>query len=152
MTFKLRVPGDGDGHESISSCQYSDYKMPSWNKDEIRIMQPKEFTITPSSGTIRPQGFAAIRVKCTAFQHIWARSQTLKYVLGPQLRCALHAHHQWETVTLIHVGKWAFKAVNYRGQRNQIQIYWAKRTDTALVDFHQSRYTALTRTMDSSDL
>ncbi|XP_059006937.1 hydrocephalus-inducing protein homolog [Mustela lutreola] len=62
MTFKLRIPGDGDGHKSISTCQYSDYKMPSWNKDEIRIMQPKEFTITPSSGTIRPQGFAAIRV------------------------------------------------------------------------------------------
>lgn len=68
MTFKLRVPGDGDGHKSISSCdQYSDYKRPSGNKDEIPIMKPKEFTITPSSGTIRPQGFAAIRVKCTAF-------------------------------------------------------------------------------------
>uniref|UniRef100_A0A452UUD3 Uncharacterized protein n=1 Tax=Ursus maritimus TaxID=29073 RepID=A0A452UUD3_URSMA len=63
MTFKLRVPGDGDGHKSISSCdQYSDYKRPSGNKDEIPIMKPKEFTITPSSGTIRPQGFAAIRV------------------------------------------------------------------------------------------
>ncbi|XP_030894071.1 hydrocephalus-inducing protein homolog [Leptonychotes weddellii] len=63
MTFQLRVPGDGDGHKSISSCnQYSDYKRSSWSKDEIPIMKPKEFTITPSSGTIRPQGFAAIRV------------------------------------------------------------------------------------------
>nr|XP_025867468.1 hydrocephalus-inducing protein homolog [Vulpes vulpes] len=63
MTFKLRVPGDGNGHKSISTCeQYSDNKIPSWNKDKIPIMKPKEFTITPSSGTIRPQGFAAIRV------------------------------------------------------------------------------------------
>nr|XP_035929949.1 hydrocephalus-inducing protein homolog isoform X1 [Halichoerus grypus] len=63
MTFQLRVPGDGNGHKSISSCdQYSDYKRSSWSKDEIPIMKPKEFTITPSSGTIRPQGFAAIRV------------------------------------------------------------------------------------------
>ncbi|XP_077612463.1 hydrocephalus-inducing protein homolog [Crocuta crocuta] len=63
MTFKLRVPGDGDGHKSISSCeQYSDNKRPFWNKDERPIMKPKEFTITPSSGTIRSQGFAAIRV------------------------------------------------------------------------------------------
>ncbi|XP_044902281.1 hydrocephalus-inducing protein homolog isoform X9 [Felis catus] len=63
MTFKLRVPGDGDGHKSISSCeQYSDNKIPFWNKDERPVTKPKEFTITPSSGTIRPQGFAAIRV------------------------------------------------------------------------------------------
>ncbi|KAM8955232.1 hydrocephalus-inducing protein homolog [Lycaon pictus] len=63
MTFKLRVPGDGNGRKSISTCeQYSDNKIPSWNKDKIPIMKPKEFTITPSSGTIRPQGFAAIRV------------------------------------------------------------------------------------------
>ncbi|XP_077746030.1 hydrocephalus-inducing protein homolog isoform X3 [Canis aureus] len=63
MTFKLRVPGDGNGRKSISTCEhYSDNKIPSWNKDKIPIMKPKEFTITPSSGTIRPQGFAAIRV------------------------------------------------------------------------------------------
>uniref|UniRef100_A0A8C9M285 HYDIN axonemal central pair apparatus protein n=1 Tax=Panthera tigris altaica TaxID=74533 RepID=A0A8C9M285_PANTA len=63
MTFKLRVPGDGDGQKSISRCeQYSDNKRPLWNKDERPITKPKEFTITPSSGTIRPQGFAAIRV------------------------------------------------------------------------------------------
>lgn len=71
MTFKLRVPGDGDGQKSISSCeQYSDNKRPFWNKDGRPIMKPKEFTITPSSGTIRSQGFAAIRVKGTASQHI----------------------------------------------------------------------------------
>nr|KAF6318524.1 HYDIN axonemal central pair apparatus protein [Pipistrellus kuhlii] len=61
MTFKLRIPGDG--HESTSSCeQYSDTKGPSWNKEEVPITKPKEFTITPNSGTIRSQGFAAIRV------------------------------------------------------------------------------------------
>ncbi|XP_036202709.1 hydrocephalus-inducing protein homolog [Myotis myotis] len=61
MTFKLRIPGDG--HESISSCeQYTDTKGPSWNKEEIPITKPKEFTITPNCGTIRSQGFAAIRV------------------------------------------------------------------------------------------
>lgn len=79
MTFKLRVPGDGDGHKSISSCeQYSDNKRPFWNKDERPITKPKEFTITPSSGTIRPQGFAAIRVKCTASQHILPGSHALR--------------------------------------------------------------------------
>lgn len=63
MTFKLRIPGDG--HESISSCdQYSDASGPSWNKEKIPITKPKEFTITPNCGTIRSQGFAAIRVKC----------------------------------------------------------------------------------------
>ncbi|XP_015443273.1 hydrocephalus-inducing protein homolog isoform X1 [Pteropus alecto] len=63
MTFKLRIPGDGVGDKSIRGCeQYSDNKRPSWNKDEVPIMKPKEFTITPSCGTIRSQGFAAIRV------------------------------------------------------------------------------------------
>ncbi|XP_004431871.1 PREDICTED: hydrocephalus-inducing protein homolog [Ceratotherium simum simum] len=65
MTFKLRVPGDGIGHKSISSCErYSDNKRPFWNKEEMKppIMKPKEFTITPDCGTIRAQGFAAIRV------------------------------------------------------------------------------------------
>ncbi|XP_049719569.1 hydrocephalus-inducing protein homolog isoform X3 [Elephas maximus indicus] len=63
MTFKLRVPGDGLGSKSISSFkQNSNNKKPSLNKEEIPAMKPREFTITPSCGTIRPQGFAAIRV------------------------------------------------------------------------------------------
>ncbi|XP_070307131.1 hydrocephalus-inducing protein homolog isoform X1 [Odocoileus virginianus] len=63
MTFKLRVPGDGVGQQSISSSeQYSDNKKQFWNKDELPVIRPKEFTITPSCGTIRSQGFAAIRV------------------------------------------------------------------------------------------
>lgn len=71
MTFRLRVPGDGVGQQSILSCeQYSDNQKPFWNKDELPVIRPKEFTITPSCGTIRSQGFAAIRVKCSAFQHM----------------------------------------------------------------------------------
>ncbi|KAM9191706.1 LOW QUALITY PROTEIN: hydrocephalus-inducing protein homolog [Dugong dugon] len=63
MTFKLRVPGDGLGNKSISTCeQNSDNKKTSWNEEEIPAVKPREFTITPSCGTIRPQGFAAIRV------------------------------------------------------------------------------------------
>lgn len=79
MTFKLRIPGDGVGHKSISSCeQYSDNRRPIWNKDEIPVIKPQEFTITPDRGTIRPQGFAPIRVKCTAFQHTQPHSPTLQ--------------------------------------------------------------------------
>ncbi|KAM5208569.1 hydrocephalus-inducing protein homolog isoform 3-T4 [Hipposideros larvatus] len=63
MTFKLRVPGDGVGHKSISSSeQYSDNKRPPWNKDEVPTTKPKEFTIIPDCGTIHSQGFAVIRV------------------------------------------------------------------------------------------
>uniref|UniRef100_A0A2K6GI04 HYDIN axonemal central pair apparatus protein n=1 Tax=Propithecus coquereli TaxID=379532 RepID=A0A2K6GI04_PROCO len=63
MTFKLRVPGDGLGRKSISSCEhYSGDKRLSWTKEEILAIKPKEFTITPDCGTIRSQGFAAIRV------------------------------------------------------------------------------------------
>ncbi|XP_058135740.1 hydrocephalus-inducing protein homolog isoform X1 [Dasypus novemcinctus] len=63
MTFKLRIPGDGLGSKSISSSeQYSDDRRPSWKTEEIPTMKPKEFTIMPSCGTIRSQGFAAIKV------------------------------------------------------------------------------------------
>ncbi|KAG8523662.1 Hydrocephalus-inducing protein, partial [Galemys pyrenaicus] len=61
MTFKLRIPGDGVGHKSISRCQqYSDNRRLSWDNNETSAVKPKEFTITPESGTIRPQGFAAV--------------------------------------------------------------------------------------------
>ncbi|XP_076989079.1 hydrocephalus-inducing protein homolog isoform X4 [Tamandua tetradactyla] len=63
MTFKLRVPGDGLGSKSISSSErYSDDQRPSCKEEVITTMKPKEFTITPSCGTIRSQGFAAIKV------------------------------------------------------------------------------------------
>ncbi|XP_052022456.1 hydrocephalus-inducing protein homolog [Apodemus sylvaticus] len=63
MTFKLRVRGDGEGMNSIPSYpQESDTKRRSWINTEISTSKPKEFTITPNSGTIRAQGFAAIKV------------------------------------------------------------------------------------------
>ncbi|XP_003791425.1 hydrocephalus-inducing protein homolog isoform X2 [Otolemur garnettii] len=63
MTFKLRIPGDGVGGESISGSEhYSDNKKPTWTKEEIPAVRPKEFTINPDCGTIRSQGFAAIKV------------------------------------------------------------------------------------------
>ncbi|EDL92535.1 rCG51388, partial [Rattus norvegicus] len=63
MTFKLRVRGDGEGMSSIPSySQDSDSKRRSWINTEISTTKPKEFTITPNSGTIRAQGFAAIKV------------------------------------------------------------------------------------------
>ncbi|XP_045149859.1 hydrocephalus-inducing protein homolog [Echinops telfairi] len=63
MTFKLRVPGDGPGSPSISTCeQQSDIEKTSWDKERTPAVKPREFTISPSCGTIRPQGFAAIRV------------------------------------------------------------------------------------------
>ncbi|XP_051024710.1 hydrocephalus-inducing protein homolog [Acomys russatus] len=63
MTFNLRVRGDGEGMCSIPSYfQESDSKKRSWINTEVSTTKPKEFTITPSSGTIRAQGFAAIKV------------------------------------------------------------------------------------------
>ncbi|XP_008833211.1 hydrocephalus-inducing protein homolog [Nannospalax galili] len=63
MTFKLRVRGDGDGLKSIPSYSpESDSKRQSWINTEVPTTKPKEFTITPSSGNIRAQGFTAIKV------------------------------------------------------------------------------------------
>ncbi|XP_027261798.1 hydrocephalus-inducing protein homolog isoform X2 [Cricetulus griseus] len=63
MTFQLRVRGDGDGLQSIPSYpQEFDSKRRSWINTEISTTKPKEFTITPNSGTIRAQGFVAIKV------------------------------------------------------------------------------------------
>ncbi|XP_026632827.1 hydrocephalus-inducing protein homolog isoform X2 [Microtus ochrogaster] len=63
MTFKLRVRGDGDSLQSIPSySQESDSRRQSWVNTELSTTKPKEFTITPSSGTIRALGFAAIKV------------------------------------------------------------------------------------------
>uniref|UniRef100_F6WJJ0 HYDIN axonemal central pair apparatus protein n=1 Tax=Monodelphis domestica TaxID=13616 RepID=F6WJJ0_MONDO len=63
MTFKLRVPGDGVGNPSITSVeQISDIRRPSWSNEWSTVIKPREFTIKPSSGSIRSQGFVAIRV------------------------------------------------------------------------------------------
>ncbi|XP_030099412.1 hydrocephalus-inducing protein isoform X1 [Mus musculus] len=63
MTFKLRVRGDGEGMSSIPSySQESDSKQWSGINTEMPTTKPKEFTISPNSGTIRAQGFTAIKV------------------------------------------------------------------------------------------
>ncbi|XP_006878929.1 PREDICTED: hydrocephalus-inducing protein homolog [Elephantulus edwardii] len=63
MTFKLRIRGDGQGHKSIASCeQCCVNKECSWTLEDITAEKPREFTVVPSCGTIRPQGFAVIQV------------------------------------------------------------------------------------------
>ncbi|XP_067402985.1 hydrocephalus-inducing protein homolog isoform X1 [Emydura macquarii macquarii] len=63
MTFILRVPGDGPGDPSVTSCvQTLDITRTSWRKGTQGSVKPKEFTITPSSGTIRSHGLLDIQV------------------------------------------------------------------------------------------
>ncbi|XP_059569698.1 hydrocephalus-inducing protein homolog [Alligator mississippiensis] len=63
MTFNLRIPGDGPSDPSVTSfVQISDITRPSWRKGPQGNVKSKEFTILPSSGTIRPQGFLDIQV------------------------------------------------------------------------------------------
>ncbi|XP_061450040.1 hydrocephalus-inducing protein homolog isoform X1 [Rhineura floridana] len=63
MTFSLRVPGDGTGGPSVmSQNQASDISRPTWRKAHCGGAKPKEFTITPSRGTIRSQGLMDIQV------------------------------------------------------------------------------------------
>ncbi|KAG8143780.1 hypothetical protein E2320_000954, partial [Naja naja] len=63
MTFSLHVPGDGNGDPSIrSQDQASGISRPVWRKAWFASAKPKEFTISPSYGTIRPQGFLDIEV------------------------------------------------------------------------------------------
>ncbi|KAM6409238.1 hydrocephalus-inducing protein homolog [Rhynochetos jubatus] len=63
MTFNLRIPGDGSGEPSVTSFVWmSDNTHPPWRKGAQGHIKPKEFTITPCSGTIRPQGLLDIQV------------------------------------------------------------------------------------------
>ncbi|XP_054856814.1 hydrocephalus-inducing protein homolog [Eublepharis macularius] len=63
MTFSLRVPGDGSEEPSVESrIQASDITREDWRKAHFGSARPKEFTITPSRGTIRPQGLMDIQV------------------------------------------------------------------------------------------
>ncbi|XP_067327017.1 hydrocephalus-inducing protein homolog [Anolis sagrei] len=64
LTFNLRVPGDGTGEPSVTSRdQASDIFRPSWRrKAGLGGPKPKEFAISPSHGTIRPQGAMDIQV------------------------------------------------------------------------------------------
>lgn len=83
MTFKLRIPGDGTGHKSLSSCENSlGQTRPALDKKAIPSMKPKEFTITPDCGTIRPQGFTAIRVRCPTFQYTLVKQLSFQVTIG----------------------------------------------------------------------
>uniref|UniRef100_A0A8C3T1C3 HYDIN axonemal central pair apparatus protein n=1 Tax=Chelydra serpentina TaxID=8475 RepID=A0A8C3T1C3_CHESE len=63
MTFNLRIPGDGPGDPSVTSfVQTLDITRTSWRKGAQGSVKPKEFTITPSSGTIRSHGLLDIQV------------------------------------------------------------------------------------------
>ncbi|XP_075796761.1 hydrocephalus-inducing protein homolog isoform X3 [Pelodiscus sinensis] len=63
MTFNLRIPGDGPGDPSVTSfVQILDITRTSWRNRAQGNDKPKEFTITPCSGTIRSQGLLDIQV------------------------------------------------------------------------------------------
>ncbi|NWI09406.1 HYDIN protein, partial [Crypturellus soui] len=63
MSFTLRIPGDGPGEPSITSCvQILDDTRPSWRRGVRGHAKPTEFTITPCRGTIRSQGLVDIQV------------------------------------------------------------------------------------------
>lgn len=127
MTFKLRVRGDGEGMSSIPSySQESDSKQWSGINTEMPTTKPKEFTISPNSGTIRAQGFTAIKVKCAA---VSTHSQTpttfqIATDMSPRGFCprtvignAVGKPH----AKLGHVGTKPLRS------QNQMQIGWAKK-------------------------
>ncbi|NXU58594.1 HYDIN protein, partial [Turnix velox] len=63
MSFTLRIPGDGVGKPSVTSlAQITDSTRLSWRKGTHGRVKPTEFTVTPSRGTIRSQGFQNIQV------------------------------------------------------------------------------------------
>ncbi|XP_027749345.1 hydrocephalus-inducing protein homolog, partial [Empidonax traillii] len=65
ITFHLRIPEDGQGQPSLTSFdQMKDNDHPSWEKGTLTQFheKPKEFTITPSTGTIHARGFQEITV------------------------------------------------------------------------------------------
>ncbi|XP_064020126.1 hydrocephalus-inducing protein homolog [Pogoniulus pusillus] len=63
VAFTLRVPGDGRAEPSVpSAVQVLDSSGPSWRKRVRRRLGPREFTISPCSGTIRSRSFVDIQV------------------------------------------------------------------------------------------
>lgn len=57
MTFNLRVPGDGSGESICSTSEYD-----STLSENGSILPPKEFEITPSSGTLAAQSEIKLKV------------------------------------------------------------------------------------------
>ncbi|NXC09514.1 HYDIN protein, partial [Orthonyx spaldingii] len=62
MAFKLRMSDDGQGPAVTSFDQIRNNTDPSWRKGSQCSVEPREFTITPSQGTILPQGHQDIEV------------------------------------------------------------------------------------------
>uniref|UniRef100_A0A8C3ENA9 HYDIN/VesB/CFA65-like Ig-like domain-containing protein n=1 Tax=Corvus moneduloides TaxID=1196302 RepID=A0A8C3ENA9_CORMO len=62
LTFKLRMSDDGSGPVVTCHDQMRNNTDPSWRKGIHFYVEPKEFTLTPSQGTILPQGHQDIEV------------------------------------------------------------------------------------------
>ena len=59
MSFRLHVPADGTGADSV--CSTSEYD--STLSEAGSGLSPKEFDIIPASGTIQPQSELKVRVE-----------------------------------------------------------------------------------------
>ncbi|KAL2094102.1 hypothetical protein ACEWY4_011414 [Coilia grayii] len=71
MTFRLRVPGDGTGPPSVTSAlQVSQLDRTDWHGGVSLGEWPSEFSIVPSSGTVRAQGQVDLQQSGTA---VWLR-------------------------------------------------------------------------------
>ncbi|KAF5907636.1 hydrocephalus-inducing protein, partial [Clarias magur] len=63
MSFGLRIPGDGSGKESVTSIgQVKELDRNDWKPGGRASESPREFRVTPCSGTIRAQSKMDIRV------------------------------------------------------------------------------------------
>lgn len=63
MNFSLRIPGDGTEWNSVESGQQvSQLQLNDWGPREKASERPREFTVLPSSGTIRAQSQMDIKV------------------------------------------------------------------------------------------
>ncbi|XP_047678536.1 hydrocephalus-inducing protein-like isoform X5 [Tachysurus fulvidraco] len=63
MNFGLRIPSDGMGRESVTSTeQVRELDRNDWKPGDRAPERPREFRVTPSSGTIRAQSQIDIKV------------------------------------------------------------------------------------------
>ncbi|XP_053944765.1 hydrocephalus-inducing protein homolog [Cuculus canorus] len=66
VTFNLHIPGDGNGeHSATSSVLMAGKTHLSRRRGAQGYIRPTEFTITPCRGTIRPQAFLDIQLRCS---------------------------------------------------------------------------------------
>lgn len=67
MSFGLRIPGDGTGQASITSMdQVAQLNRSEWGPGDKTERRPKEFILSPSSGTVRAMAEIDIQV-CLVF-------------------------------------------------------------------------------------